>query len=240
MTTTLLVGCSQELCTAVGGYFPECGVEVALAASGSLGLRALATVRPAVVLVSQRLPDMPSSELLRALPRNPHGKAVAAIVVAQHDDTTDKIVALELGARDYVVEPIHVRELYLRVRNATLGATVAQEQPAEHVASQVRLDVSTRRLELPTHTVTLSLLELELLLGMIDQPTQAWSREQIRQRLRGTGDAISLRSVDACIKRIRAKLGSDRGLVETVWGEGYRLSPAVHVQVWHSASRVER
>jgi DNA-binding response OmpR family regulator len=198
-------------------------------------LRALATVRPEVALVAQRLADLSSSEFLRSLTRSTNGRTVAVIVVAEDDDPTDRIVALELGARDYVVEPIHVRELYLRVRNALQSSARPPEPANSQQPTQARLDVSTRRLELSTHTVTLSLLELDLLLGMIEQPTRAWSREQIRQRARGTGTIISPRSVDACIKRIRAKLGADRGLVETVWGEGYRLSPAVQVQVWHSA-----
>jgi DNA-binding response OmpR family regulator len=236
MSKVMVVGCTQPLCSAVAGYFPGCGLEVAFAANAAQVLRALLTQRPAALLAAQRLPDMTSSELLRALTRHPHGKDLAVIVVAQDDDPTDRIVALDLGARDYVVEPVHVRELYLRTRNALLGAPRPVEVAPASLPTQLRLDVSTRRLELPTHTVSLSALELELLIGMIEQPTRTWSREQVRLRARGSGGEISPRSVDACIKRIRAKLGADRGLVETVWGEGYRLSPAVQVQLWHSAS----
>jgi two-component system, OmpR family, KDP operon response regulator KdpE len=83
------------------------------AENGHAALAAVATVRPDVVLLDLRLPDMYGIEVIR---RIREWSQVPIIVISIQEDENDKVSALDVGADDYLTKPFSVEELRARIR----------------------------------------------------------------------------------------------------------------------------
>jgi two-component system phosphate regulon response regulator PhoB len=137
----------------------------------------------------------------------------------------DRIVGFELGVDDYVVKPVVMRELVLRVHAVLRRARQTEEEsgtPMLQVGS-IRIDGPAHRVFVGEQEVPLTALEFRLLATLAANPNRVMSRETLLDRVWGIQAEIETRTVDTMMKRLRDKLGDAGNLLETVRGVGYRL-----------------
>ncbi|MGD8860986.1 MAG: response regulator transcription factor [Myxococcales bacterium] len=222
MVSALVIGGSETARELLEEHMRPEGFDPVFAASGREGLSLAARGGFGLAVVDLVLPDMPGTEVIRQLKQAPYARTLPVVVVTRLDTEIDRIVAFELGAVDYVTEPFSVRELLLRMRVAVSEKASAEEprRPAPH--GVLVLDFEARRALVRDEEVALSPREFELLSALHARGGGVCSREQLRETVWGD-EGVSLRTVDASIKRLRKKLGAARFTVETVRGVGYRF-----------------
>lgn len=114
------------------------GVELHGAMTGAEGVELAETLEPECILLDLDLPDMTGFDVLRALHARSNTHDIPVIVVSCHDQTADKVRALDLGAIDFVSKPFQVAELKARVRSA-----VRQRRLITMLSQRARIDGMT-------------------------------------------------------------------------------------------------
>lgn len=154
---------------------------------------------------------------------------VPIIMVTAKGDDIDVVVGLEAGADDYVVKPVQARVLDARIRavlrrqDASVSDAVRPraESHGELVIDRAGLVVTHRG-----EPIALAPSELRLLLTLSASPRQVFSRQQLLEAVWEHSYHGDIRLVDACVKRLRGKLGElggDPRYIQTVRGFGYRF-----------------
>ncbi|MEW5848659.1 MAG: response regulator transcription factor [Myxococcota bacterium] len=209
----------------------QAGHEVFAATTGQEGLRLARSGQPEVILLDIMLPDMPGTEIARALRRDRATEAVPFIMVTAKGEEVDRVVGLELGADDYVVKPFSVRELLLRIQ-AVLKRSGARAQEPTGVTQFgcLRLDRPGHRTWVEDKEVELTNLEFKLLLVLLDRRGRVQTRNTLLRDVWDIAADVTTRTVDTHVKRLREKLGAAGGYIETVRGVGYRFSEAPRVE----------
>ena len=191
-------------------------------ATGGAGLAALATFRPDIVLLDLGLPDMDGTDVCRAIRSK---EQTPIIVVSARDDEMDRVIALEIGADDYVVKPFGMRELVARIR-AVSRRTASPETDAppatERRFGPLVIDTRAQRVRLADEPVHLTAKEFDLLVYLSDEPGAALRRADILHDVWDTNWYGTTKTLDAHIAAIRKKLGDPRW-IQSVRGVGFRF-----------------
>ena len=171
------------------------------------------------VVLDLGLPDGDGLEALRDLRRI---SDVPVLVLTARDTERDVVRGLRLGADDYLVKPVRLRELMARldlVVHRARGRSAAQ--PVVEVGD-LRVDLAARRVTVDGTEVALTPKEFDVLAVLARRPGDAVSRQQLLDEVWGDAYLAVSRSLDVHLGALRAKL--DRpGLIVTIRGFGFRL-----------------
>jgi DNA-binding response OmpR family regulator len=202
------------------------GHEVDAVATGEEGLAELRTFRPDVVVLDLMLPGMGGLEVCRRIRTD---SQVPLIMATARGDDVDVVVGLEAGADDYVTKPVQARVLEARIRAVLrrVGTTTAPDIPRVETYDGLTIDRSGLTVTCAGEPVALAPSELRLLLTLSASPGQVFSRQQLLEAVWEHSYHGDARLVDACVKRLRTKMGEPPGqprYVQTVRGFGYRFT----------------
>jgi DNA-binding response OmpR family regulator len=196
------------------------GWEVDAAADGAEGLRMATTERYDLVILDLLMPGLDGVSVLgRLLERKP---SQAVIVLSALGDPVSKVKCLELGADDYLAKPFSLDELLARVR-ARLRR-LAEPNSTTLTVGRITLDVIRREAEMGGRRVALAEREFLLLQELMRSAGSTVSKERLLSSVWGYYFDCGSNVVDVYVARLRRKLG--RRVIETVRGEGYRISVA--------------
>jgi len=183
--------------------------------------------RPDLILLDVMLPDSDGLEICKGIRRNSELAQVPIIFLTARASETDRIVGLELGANDYIVKPFFIRELIARIkiqfREQTNGARLLK-------AASLELDRTSCRVRLHGTLLTLTATEFRLLEFLMTRPGVVFSREQLLDAAWGHDRAVTDRTVDVYILRLRQKIESDPAnplFIRSVRGFGYSFNDAL-------------
>jgi DNA-binding response OmpR family regulator len=205
------------------------GFDVVTAGDGRAALERFRASTPDLVLLDLMLPEMPGTEVTRAIRAE---SGVPIIMLTAKDSEVDKVVGLELGADDYVTKPFSLRELTARIRalfrrseRATDGAG---RQAAERLTAlgRVEVDLPGHRVLRDGRPVALKPKAFELLAFLLRHPGQVFSRDQLLERVWGYEYAGETRTVDVHVHWLRSEIEpvpADPQILQTVRGVGYVL-----------------
>jgi DNA-binding response OmpR family regulator len=185
--------------------FESKGYSVDLAKDGMSGLELFRLRRPSAILLDLCLPDISGQEVCRQITRV--APRLPVIVLSAKADVADKVVLLEMGARDYVTKPFSPRELLARVR-AALRSTQA-DLANVFCFDDVTVDFPKAEVTRGGCSVGLTAQEFKTLEFMIRNPGRAISRHELLNEVWGYRDYPFTRTVDNHIQRLRYKLERD-------------------------------
>jgi DNA-binding response OmpR family regulator len=180
--------------------------------------------RPDLVILDIMLPDIDGLEVCKALRNHSELAHVPIIFLTARVSETDRIVGLELGANDYIVKPFFIRELIARIKNQFRSTPT----PARSIrAGALELDRSSCRVLLNSSEVSLTATEFRLLEFLMSRPGVVYSREQLLDAVWGHDRAVTDRTVDVYILRLRQKIETDPTnplFIRAVRGFGYSFN----------------
>lgn len=233
-TTILIVDDEEDFAEAIAYNLQKDGHQVLIAHDGATALGLVEKGGLELVILDLMLPDLSGTELCRRIKAGPRAEVPVMMLTARGDEI-DRVVGFEVGADDYMVKPISMRELSLRVR-----AIIRRHRPgsgSEAGGSEgkvafgaLELDPEAHRLWVDRREVELTALEFRLLQTFLKRRGRVQTRETLLLDVWGVGAGASTRTVDTHVKRLREKLGEARTYVETIRGVGYRFvaEPAPH------------
>lgn len=145
---------------------------------------------------------------------------VPVIFTSARDQDLDKIIGLELGSDDYITKPYSPKELILRVNNIIKRTYMGQTQKIMYDTYEI--DIDKRLVKDGTKEISLTTLEFDLLLMLVQNKNKSFSRGHILESVWGDNYFGSDRVVDDLVRRLRKKMPKLR--LNTIYGYGYRLS----------------
>jgi len=189
-----------------------------------------------LLILDLRLPGEDGMEIARRIRADSN---MPIIMLTGRKEEADRVMALELGADDYLTKPFSPRELLARIR-ALLRRSRAQETVADGLARMRayrfagwELNVRLRRLKSPRGEVmTLRNAEFNLLAAFLASPQRVLTREQLLDMSHLHSDEVYDRAVDTQVGRLRKKLeehGAGDQVIRTERGAGYILTVPVEV-----------
>jgi DNA-binding response OmpR family regulator len=180
------------------------------------GGEALAWGEPDVVLLDLELPDSDGVGVCRRLREK---SAAAIIVVTAHGEETDRVAALDAGADDYLVKPFGLAELQARMR-----AVLRRIRPGGEVTRHgvLTVDMRTHKVSVSGQEIALTPKEFDVLECLAADPGRVLSRQEILERAWDAHWYGPSKVLDVHVASLRKKLGVP-GLIETVYGRGFRL-----------------
>jgi DNA-binding response OmpR family regulator len=184
------------------------------------GQEALAAPDHDVVLLDLGLPDMDGVEVCRRLRER---SDAAVIAVTARREEADRVLALDEGADDYLVKPFGLAELLARLRAVLRRTRPTGSEVLRH--GSLRVDTRTRRVTVAGHEVLLTPKEFDVLACLATDPGRVLTRQQLLESAWDPHWYGPTKVVDVHVGALRRKLGVP-GLIETVYGYGFRLSDA--------------
>jgi DNA-binding response OmpR family regulator len=180
--------------------------------------------RPDLVILDIMLPDSDGLDICKGIRSHTEVAHIPVIFLTARASETDRIVGLELGANDYIVKPFFVRELIARIKIQFRS----QQQPARTLQiGGLNLDRSSCRVTLQGAALSLTATEFRLLEFLMTRPSVVFSREQLLDSVWGHDRAVTDRTVDVYILRLRQKIEQDPTnplYIRSVRGFGYSFN----------------
>ncbi len=223
MGRILIIEDEQDLQRVLDYNLRRAGHEVLAATNAYEGLKLARQHRPELVLLDLMLPDMPGTEVCKAIKADRALGGVRVVMLTAKGEEVDRVVGFELGADDYVVKPFSVRELLLRIQAILRRAEPAAQGEPKIEFGRLRVDREAHRAWVDDREVDLTALEFKLLCTLYDRRDRVQSRGTLLDDVCGVSSDITTRTVDTQVKRLREKLGGAGSYVETVRGVGYRF-----------------
>ena len=201
------------------------GHSVLVASDGLSALRLAGEERPDLIVLDLMLPQMSGQEVCRQLKRNPETAAIPVVMLTARGEPLDRVAGLEIGADDYVTKPFSPRELLLRVEAVLRRVRAGGAQRDAIVeCGEFRIDKGNFQITLSGRRLELTTTEFKLLCLLIERRGKPQSRERLLHDVWNYENAMDTRTVDTHVRRLREKLGSHAGMIETLRGEGYRFT----------------
>lgn len=207
------------------------GHEVRVADRGAQALDMTKAERPDLILLDLMLPDISGLEVCRAVKTDPALRDIPVVMLTARSEEIDRVVGFELGADDYVVKPFSVRELGLRIQAVLRRSRLSVPPPPsdgapqpELVFGRLRVDRAAHRAWVDGQEITLTPIEMKLLWTLYERRGRVQTRGSLLDDVWEASPENNTRTVDTHIKRLREKLGTAGGYVETVRGIGYRFA----------------
>ena len=222
--TILVVDDEQDIRELIRYNLAKDGFRVECVASGEEALRRVRALAPDLVVLDLMLPGLDGLEVCKRLKADRATQRAPVIMLTAKGEDADVVTGLELGADDYVVKPFSPRVLLARIK----AVLRRHEEPADDSGvilqrGEVTIDPARHVVTVAGEPVTLTALEMRILLALARRPGLVLTRYQIVDATQGEGVGVTDRSVDVHMVSLRRKLGDSGALIETVRGVGYRF-----------------
>lgn len=199
------------------------GYDVLEAANGAEALKAAATQAPDLIILDLGLPDMDGKDVVTSL----RGwSEVPIIILSARDRESEKILALDLGADDYVEKPFRIGELTARIRTALRHKKKSDAIPVVVEVDGLRIDPVRRQITRGEEIIHLTPKEYDLLILLVRHAGRVVTHRTLLTSVWGPAHGDDLHYLRVFIGQLRQKIERDAAepkIVQTEPGVGYRL-----------------
>ncbi len=230
----LLVDDERAITDNLVPFLNRSGFSVNVASNGQEALEKIASLKPDLIILDILMPRLDGREVLRQLRMD--GNWTAIILLTQVGESTERAMALEEGADDYINKPFDPHELVARIRSVLRRARPGQPPLAAATrlaCGELSLDRASRRVHLAGRELLLTPKSIMLLEYLMTHPDELISRERLLDIVWGWDYPVGTRAVDTRVAELRRALEEDAahpGYIETIPGQGYRFMGKVETQ----------
>ncbi|MEO7960905.1 MAG: response regulator transcription factor [Ginsengibacter sp.] len=182
-----------------------------------------------LVILDITLPDLNGMEICKTLREKDSSTPI--LMLTCHGEESDKVLALELGADDYVTKPFGILELIARVKALLRRGEQSHhngiEENREILYKNISIDSDKKKASINGERLDLTPKEFDLLLLLASHPGKTFSRQELLERVWGYVFSGYEHTITSHINRLRIKIEPDLNHPEyilTSWGTGYRFS----------------
>ena len=229
MPIIALVDDDHNILTSMSIALEAEGYRIMTYSDGASALESFKQSTPDLAILDIKMPRMDGMELLRHLRQKSN---IPVIFLTSKEEEIDEVLALKVGADDFIRKPFSQRLLLERVkvllRRATPKDGHGSKTPVENVLDRGELHVDPER-----HTCTwmgksvgLTVTEFLLLQALASRPGVVKSRNALIDAAYGDDIHVDDRNIDSHIKRVRRKFKGVDGsfdMIDTLYGVGYRF-----------------
>ncbi len=223
-TKILVIDDDLNICDLLRLYLENEGYEVKTANDGAEGVSFFKMYEPDLVLLDLMLPKKDGWQVCREI-REISSRPI--IMLTAKGEVFDKVVGLELGADDFVVKPFETKELAARIKAVLRRYSNHDNNGDDETIKFENIEISRQKYELKLNgkSVDIPPKELELLYFLASNYNRVFTRDQLLDKVWGFDYLGDSRTVDVHVKRLREKLEgvSDKWILKTVWGVGYKF-----------------
>jgi len=217
----LVVEDDRKIASFVRKGLEEQGFTVSVSLTGDEGYELANGQAWDVIILDIMLPGRDGLSILRTLRET--GNIVPVILLTARSGLNERVEGLNLGADDYLAKPFYIGELIARVH--AVARRGSGEKLSVLQSGDLRVNLITREVHRGEVVVELTAREFSLLELLLRSPGRVFTRTRILEHVWGYDFDPETNLVDVYIRRVRKKVDtdSDRPLIETVRGVGYRL-----------------
>jgi DNA-binding response OmpR family regulator len=220
----LVVEDDEDVRALVRTVLERAGMNVIEAADGREGLRKFYEMKPRLVVLDVRMPELDGWEVLKRIREL---SQVPVLMLTVDASELDKVRGLRQGADDYVTKPFGHQELIARIEAILRRAGESGSEGEVHSDDLLEIDFPQRRVTVLGQEVDLTPTEFKLLAVLARHPNQVLSSDQLLEMVWGDSFERSRDQVKLYVGYLRRKLRDAAGVnpIETVRGFGYRYQP---------------
>ena len=213
-----------EIAEILTQYLNKFDIDVITSDEPYMGLSLLTQHDFDLIILDLTLPGIDGLEVIPKIRKN---SSIPIIVSSARDDITDKVVAMERGADDYMPKPYDPRELVTRIKTILRRTKVSEEQSSNPTLFE--LNIKARHIIFKNILLELTAAEFDILSILIKNRNSAVSREQLLYDSEHIDDNSSIKNIDVIISRIRQKLSliDNNSYIKPVRGVGYLLTEKI-------------
>jgi len=220
----LLVEDECDMRALVTEYLHESGFEVDSVANARQCFAKIETTEFDIIVLDLTLPDEDGLVILRKLVKR---TATPIVIISGRNSNEDKVVGLELGAKDYLGKPFALKELLIRLQNVLGLPLHAEKQDPDICFHGFTLNLKRRALlDQELAPIDITQHEFKVLHTLAKRCNQVVPREEIVEVVSDLDIPENNRAVDISISRLRKKLNDTAKpykIIQTVRGQGYLL-----------------
>ena len=219
MFNILIVEDDKNLRRLIGTVLKQNGFNVFSANDGEQALEILESTKADLIICDIMMPNMDGYELTSSL--RDAGYNMPILMITAKDTMEDKRKGFISGTDDYMVKPINIDEMLLRI-NALLRRSKISTEHRLEVGNEV-LDYDTLSVQSSKETIILPKKEFMLLFKLMSYPKKIFTRQQLMDEIWGLDTATDERTVDVHRKRLREKISDIKEFeILSVRGLGYK------------------
>lgn len=219
MVNILVVDDDMELCRTMSTYLGDCGYQVKTVQNASDAYTEMYNKLYDLIVSDIMMPGTDGFEFAENV--RMVNKYIPILFVSARDDLPAKQKGFRIGIDDYMVKPIELAELDMRIRALLRRANIEMERRL--TVGNLVLDADAMSAEIAGKEITLTTREFNILYKLLSYPKKTFSRAQLMDEFWGIDTETSLRAVDVYITKLRDKLSDCDGFeIKTVRGLGYK------------------
>ena len=220
----LVVDDEQDICEILQYNLENEGFEVVTAYSAEEALE-LPLQDYSLILLDVMMGEMSGFQMTRILKNNPATAQIPIIFITALDSEDNLVKGLNIGADDYIVKPLGMKEVKARVK-AVLRRTQLQQTVSAAVDNSIAyegimVDLNSKTVICDGKELEFTKLEFELLSFFLQHPNTVFSREDLLKYCWPHDVLVGDRTVDVNITRLRKKIGHYGKQIKTRVGYGY-------------------
>lgn len=217
----LIVDDDENINEVINMYLKSSGYDTEIALNGRTAREIYSEYKPDLVLLDMMIPYIDGIDVLKWIRKQ---SETPVIMITAKGDTFDKVLALELGADDYIVKPFEPKELLARVKAVLRRYSIDNVKDDVLKFGNISIDSSSYKVVYKDEEIKMPPKEFELLYYLASNKNKVFTREQLLCEVWGYDYPGDSRTVDVHIKRLREKLPeTELWQIETVWGVGYKF-----------------
>ncbi len=220
MSLIMMVEDDLEITALLEQYLPRYGLDMISVDRPSVALERLQIEKYDLLLLDLGLPEMDGLELCKIIKKS-HPTLPIIISTARHD-TSDKVVAFDIGVDDYISKPYDPRELVARIQSIIKRYANISDSSSKDIFV---IDNNKMQITQEGRSLNLTLAEYEIFSLLLEKKQQVVSREYIVNSVNAIKWESSDRSIDVIVGRIRHKIGDsskNSKYIKSVRGIGYK------------------
>lgn len=219
MIHILVVDDDKKINQTVCAWLNDCGFEAKGVLSAAEAYDEMYNQLYELIISDIMMPEVDGVEFARTV--REVNKRIPILFMSAKDDLPSKQKGFQLGIDDYMVKPIELAELEMRVRALLRRANIETERKLS--VGNLVLDADGMTAEVDGEEIAVATREFNILYKLLSYPKKTFTRAQLMDEFWGVDSDTSLRAVDVYITKLRDKFSECDGFeIKTVRGLGYK------------------